>query len=96
MPIEVDEQEFGMDREALYGKLKEWNVYTRRYFYPLVCDFSCYRSVPVSDPLTAARRAADRVLTLPIYDGLELSDVERICEIITSIQNRDRSPSCRV
>ena len=35
MPIEVDEQEFGMGREALYEKLKDWNVYARRYFYPL-------------------------------------------------------------
>ncbi len=86
MPIEVDEQEFGMDREDLYETLKDWNVYARRYFYPLVCDYSCYRSVTVNGPLTVARRAADRILTLPIYDGLELSDVEAICEIIKSIQ----------
>ncbi len=82
MPVEVNEEEFGMDREALYERLKEWNVYTRRYFYPLVCDFPCYRSVQVSDPLTTARRAAERILTLPIYDSLELPDVEKICEII--------------
>src|SRR5208337_898419 len=86
MPVEVDEQEFGISRDALYEKLKEWNVYTRRYFYPLVCDFSCYRNVSVNGPLTVARRAADRILTLPIYDGLELSDVEKICEIVKSLQ----------
>jgi dTDP-4-amino-4,6-dideoxygalactose transaminase len=82
MPIEIDEQQFGISRDALYEKLKEYNVYARRYFYPLVCDFACYRSVSVKDPLTVARRVADRILTLPIYDGLELSDVEVICEII--------------
>ena len=37
-------------------------------------------------PLTIARRTTDRILTLPIYDTLELSDVEIICEIITSCQ----------
>ena len=86
MPIEVDEQAFGMSRDALYEKLKQWNVYLRRYFYPLVCDYSCYRSVSIKDPLIVARRVVDRVLTLPIYDGLELTDVETICEIIMSFQ----------
>lgn len=86
MPIEVDEQEFGMNRDELYENLTKYNVYSRRYFYPLVCDYACYRSVSVKDPLTVARRVADCILTLPIYDGLELSDVETICEIIKSLQ----------
>lgn len=86
MPIEVDELEFGMSRDALYEKLQEWNVYTRRYFYPLICDYPCYRSISVNGSLTVARRVADRILTLPIYDSLKLSDVETICEIIMSLQ----------
>lgn len=88
MPIEVDGQEFGMNREALYAKLKEYNIYTRRYFYPLVCDYACYRSVTVNGPLTVARRAADNILTLPIYDGLALSDLEAICELIVSLHHQ--------
>ena len=86
LPIEVDEKEFGMNRDALYQKLKQWNVYTRRYFYPLVCDFECYRGISVKDPLLCARKIADRILTLPIYDSLQLSEVETICEIISSLQ----------
>jgi dTDP-4-amino-4,6-dideoxygalactose transaminase len=88
MPIEVDEEEFGMSRDSLCEKLKQWNVHARRYFYPLVCDFPCYRHVSVNDSLTVARRVADRILTLPIYDSLELADVEAICEIIMSIQGK--------
>lgn len=86
MPIEVDEHEFGMSRDELYERLKRWNVYTRRYFYPLTCDFSCYRSLSVNGSLPVARRVAGRILTLPIYDSLELADVESICEIIFAIQ----------
>jgi dTDP-4-amino-4,6-dideoxygalactose transaminase len=82
MPVEVDDKEFGMSRDRLYEKLKEWNVHTRRYFYPLVCDYPCYRHVSVDGSLDVARRVADRILTLPIYDSLELPDVEAICEII--------------
>jgi dTDP-4-amino-4,6-dideoxygalactose transaminase len=60
-------------------------VFSRRYFYPLVPDFACYRSVSVKDPLTNARKIARRILTLPIYDSLALQDVDRICEFIESI-----------
>ena len=86
MPIEVNKEEFGMSRDELYEKLKGWNVFTRRYFYPLLCDYACYRNVSVKDPLIVARRVADCILTLPIYDSLELSDVEAICEIIISLK----------
>lgn len=88
MPIEVDEEEFGMSRDALYEKLKEWNVYSRRYFYPLICDYPCYRSISVHDSLTVARRVADCILTLPIYDSLGLPDVETICEIVRHLHRK--------
>ncbi len=86
MTIEVDEKEFGMSRDKLYEELKKYNIFTRRYFYPLICDYACYRNIAVKDPLTVARHAASRILTLPIYDGLELSTVETICKIIHNLQ----------
>lgn len=86
IPIEVDEREFGMNRDELYENLKRYNVYTRRYFYPLICDYACYKSVSTKDPLTVARRVASCILTLPIYDGLDISDVEKICDIIKELR----------
>ena len=86
MPVEVDEQEFGMKRDELYTELKKYNIFARRYFYPLVCDYACYRNVLTKDPLSVARSVADHIMTLPIYDGLSLSDVEGICEIIKFLQ----------
>ncbi len=82
MPVEIEEESFGMSRDALYRVLKEYKVFTRRYFYPLICDFSCYRNVAVKDPLTEARRVASRMLMLPIYSDLALDDVHRICEVL--------------
>jgi len=90
MPFEIDTDEFGMSRDALYEKLKEYNVFSRRYFYPLVCDYACYQSVSIKDPLTVARRVVDRILTLPIYDSLELSDVMIICEMIQYLHKSAR------
>lgn len=85
LPVEVHQREFGMSRDQLYEKMNEYNVYPRRYFYPLVCDYACYQSVSVKDPLTVARRAAERIITLPIYYDLALDDVEKICDIIIAI-----------
>jgi len=89
--VEVDEEAFGLSRDALNEELKRYNIWTRRYFYPLVCDYACYRSVSITDPLTVARRAAKRILSLPIYDALEVSDVEKICDIVQLLG----SASCR-
>lgn len=82
MPVQIDGAEFGMDREALYSSLKAYNVYTRRYFYPLVPDFAPYRAIATPDPLTTARAISDRILTLPVYHDLSIDDVHRICDII--------------
>lgn len=87
VPVEVDEREFGMSRDALYERLKYYNIFTRRYFYPLICDFSSYKSVSITDPLLIARHVANRILTLPIYDSLQLPEVETICDIIQHIHN---------
>lgn len=87
-PIEIDEIEFGISRDQLYEKLKEYNIFTRRYFYPLICDFACYKNVPVADPLEIARRVAERILVLPIYYDLALEDVQKICDIIIEIGSK--------
>jgi dTDP-4-amino-4,6-dideoxygalactose transaminase len=89
IPVEVDEKEFGMSRDQLYEELKHYNIYTRRYFHPLVCDFACYQSVAVKDPLMVARKVSERILTLPIYYDLALDDVQRICDIIIALGSKE-------
>lgn len=87
MPVEIHEREFGLSRDGLYEALKLYNIFARRYFYPLTCDFACYRGLPGTDPLTVARGVAARILTLPIYYDLSLRDVDKICDIIVQIRN---------
>ena len=89
MPIEVNEKEFGISRDKLYEELKKYNIYTRRYFYPLICDYSCYRSVSVKDPLTVARKVASRILILPIYCDFSLDDAQQIADIIIAISSKE-------
>lgn len=85
-PVEIDAEQFGMSRDALYEALKTYNIFSRRYFYPLLCDFPCYRNTTLKDPLLTARRISARILCLPIYPDLAVEDVVRICECIACLQ----------
>lgn len=82
-PILV-EADYPMSRDALYQKLREHNVYARRYFYPLISDFPMYRGLPSAqhDNVPVAVDAASKVLCLPIYPALAQEDQRRIVEIV--------------
>jgi len=83
-PIFVDAEEYGMTRNELYFKMKEYNIFGRRYFYPLISTFSTYRGLESAQPdnLPVATKIADSVICLPIYADLEVEDVERVVDII--------------
>jgi dTDP-4-amino-4,6-dideoxygalactose transaminase len=83
-PIFVDEKEYRMSRDALYEKLKQNNIFVRRYFYPLISEFSMYSSLESSSPdnLTVAQKMANEVICLPMYPDLDLKTVENICSFI--------------
>ncbi|MEK7720768.1 MAG: DegT/DnrJ/EryC1/StrS family aminotransferase [Elusimicrobiota bacterium] len=83
-PVLIDSKEYGMTRDELYEKLKEYNVFGRRYFYPLISSFSSYRDLPsaAAENLPVAVKTAGRILCLPIYGDLALDSVERICDML--------------
>lgn len=84
-PIEIIAGEFGMSRDELVERLQEYNVFARRYFYPLVPEYSCYQHLQNKSPLPVARRVAERIVCLPIYDSLATDDACRIAEMICSL-----------
>jgi len=88
-PILVDEKPYGISRDGLYDRLKENNIYGRRYFYPLISRFPPYKEIESATKknLPIAHDVASRVLCLPIYPDLELSVVENIAEIIKNKAN---------
>jgi dTDP-4-amino-4,6-dideoxygalactose transaminase len=75
---------YPLSRDALYQKLKDQNIFTRRYFYPLISNFSMYQNLDSAAPhnLPVATDAALRVLCLPIYPGLTKDDILRITTLI--------------
>lgn len=85
--VVVDESGFGATRDALHDRLLEIDVLSRKYFYPATNEMACYggRFDPGRTP--EAARASRQVLTLPIYGDLSLTDVDRICDAIKSMQS---------
>lgn len=75
------EPDYPLSRDGLYQKLKDNNIFARRYFYPLITDFPMYKSAG-EENLPVARDAAERVLCLPIYSGLDAETVSRVAGII--------------
>jgi dTDP-4-amino-4,6-dideoxygalactose transaminase len=85
--IRVHEDEFGCSRDVLHLELRSYNVFTRKYFYPLCSDYPCYHDLPSASAanLPIATQAAREVLCLPLYGGLAESDVDRICQMVATI-----------
>jgi dTDP-4-amino-4,6-dideoxy-D-glucose transaminase len=83
-PIFVDRAKYGKTRDELYFKLKENDIYGRRYFYPLISHFPTYRNLDSAKPknLPWAEKASEEVICLPIYSDLEEKDLDKISEII--------------
>lgn len=83
-PIFINAAKFGMTRDELYFKMKEQNVLGRRYFYPLISEFSTYRGLPSANPenLPVATRIANEVICLPMHHELSDNDLERVLNCI--------------
>lgn len=83
-PLFIDAEKYGMTRDELYFKMKEQNVLGRRYFYPLISEFSTYRGLPsaTKENLPNAHKMADSVICLPMHHELSEGNLERILNLI--------------
>jgi dTDP-4-amino-4,6-dideoxygalactose transaminase len=81
-PIRIENKR--VTRDQVYEGLRQFNVFARKYFYPLCSDYSCYRMLPSAHPsyLPVAHKVASEVLCLPFYGALKEDVAIRICDII--------------
>jgi degT/dnrJ/eryC1/strS family aminotransferase len=84
-PIFVDAEKYGMTRDELYMKMKDQGVWGRRYFYPLISEFSTYRGLESSRPenLPNAHMMADTVICLPMHHALTEEEIDKIIMVIS-------------
>lgn len=86
-PIIV-EDEFLMSRDELYEFLKTKNIFSRRYFYPLLSSFKPYCELKSATDLNLpnAKFVSDRILCLPIHTNVTKIDIEIIAELIKNLR----------
>ena len=83
-PIFVDAKKYGMTRDELYFKMKEQGILSRRYFYPLISDFTTYRGLPsaTKENLPVATKMAEEVICLPMHHALSNEDIKRVINCV--------------
>jgi len=79
--------DYPLSRDGLYQKLKDNNIYARRYFYPLISQFPMYRGMISAQPknLAHASSISEQIICLPIYPELTQEEQEKI---ITLLRNQ--------
>ncbi|MGD9638336.1 MAG: DegT/DnrJ/EryC1/StrS family aminotransferase [Alphaproteobacteria bacterium] len=85
-PILIDEKKLGKSRDDVYEELKAHNIFSRRYFYPLISQFEPYKNLPsaAKGKMPVAEKIAEEVLCLPLHPNLTLEDCDKITKIIKS------------
>lgn len=90
-PVLFDESVLGIGRDEIAERLeRDYNILARKYFYPLLSDFQCYRGHYNSHDTPIAKKISDQVLTLPLFVELEHEQVNYICDAIQSIVRMGR------
>lgn len=80
-PIVITDR-YGKTRDELYNCLRENNIYSRKYFYPITSDAACFKNKYKKDSLEVARAISKKVLTLPLYEDIEFDQIDRVVGII--------------
>ncbi|MCI8482532.1 MAG: DegT/DnrJ/EryC1/StrS family aminotransferase [Clostridia bacterium] len=81
-PVVFDKNNLGKSRDDIMKALAKHKIFSRKYFYPLITDYDCYKHKYSSENTPIAKKISDRVLTLPLYANLSLEKVDEICDII--------------
>lgn len=83
-PIKISGK-YPLTRDELYQKLKNENIYTRKYFYPLTADQACFKNRYKDKALYNARLLSNKSMVLPLYEGLDMESQNRILNAMRNI-----------
>lgn len=83
--ITVDEEEFGLSRDALAQALAAENIDTRKYYDPPVHRQSAYGHYYDGRPLPNTDWLAKNSLSFPIWSKMDSEVLERICTAVERV-----------
>lgn len=81
------ENNASVNRDELFSKLAEYNIFARKYFYPIITEYNCYKNTFDSSNTPVAKYISDRVITLPMYGELSYEEVRYIIDAVIEIFN---------
>ena len=81
MPILI-QKEYGKTRDELYDEFRAHGIYVRKYFYPITADQVCFGDCYKNAALKNARELSEKVLVLPLYEGIAQEQIDRIIDIL--------------
>lgn len=86
--IRIDKNKFGRSRNYVYNRFKRYNIFTRKYFYPLCSNYKHYKNLPSANrsKLPVANSIVTEVLSMPFHGELSVNDIRRICAILKSFK----------
>ena len=84
-PIVVHPEVFGATREDIVAALEKDGIGARKYFYPLTSTVGDLEGDYRLEDTPIAAKISENVLCLPLYEGLAVEDVDRICRIIKEL-----------
>jgi len=85
-PVRILPEEFGVSRDEVYERLKEYQIYARKYFYPLISDYQCYENAEFRGDTPVARTVSQEILTLPLFADMLYEEVDRVCGALKRIR----------
>jgi dTDP-4-amino-4,6-dideoxygalactose transaminase len=89
--IRIDTDDFGMSRDALQKNLKTRGIETAAYFSRPLHRMTRFRQFPCDGALAATEEAAERILSLPLFEELTRAEVEEVAAAIRELSHASRA-----
>jgi len=85
----IIEEDFPFTRNQIYDEFKKYNIFTRKYFYPICSDYEIYKNLESSsvNNLPVANNLKNKILCLPLYGNLDKKSVMKICDLFKTFYN---------
>jgi len=83
-PVFINKEKYGKTRDEVYEELKQNNIYSRRYFYPLISQFPMYCGLESAEigKMPVAEKVSEEVICLPIHPSLNVEEAKLISNLI--------------